>query len=74
LQSTEEKCVQLIGRDKITPEVHALMDKRNTAVMQYLVNQKKVPATNIAISNTKELNQLQKSAPPKYVINVASNE
>lgn len=74
LQSTEEKCVQLIGRDKITPEVHALMDKRNNAVMQYLVNQKKVPATSIAISNTKELNQLQKSAPPKYVINVASNE
>ena len=74
LQSTEEKSVQLIGREKITPEVHALMDKRNAAVMQYLVNQKKVPSTSITISNTKELNQLQKSAPPKYVINVASNE
>ncbi len=74
LQSTEEKSVQLIGREKIIPEVHALMDKRNAAVMQYLVNQKKVPSTSIAISNTKELNQLQKSAPPKYVINVASNE
>jgi hypothetical protein len=74
LQSTEEKCVQLIGRDKIIPEVHALMDKRNNAVIQYLVNQKKVPATSIAISNIKESNQLQKSAPPKYVINVTSNE
>ena len=74
LQSTEEKSVQLIGREKIIPEVYALMDKRNTAVIQYLVNQKKVPATNIAISNTKELNQLQKSAPPKYVINIASIE
>lgn len=74
LQSTEEKSVQLIGREKIIPEVHALMDKRNAAVMQYLVNQKKVPSTSITISNTKELNQLQKSAPPKYVINVASNE
>jgi hypothetical protein len=74
LQSTEEKCVQLIGRDKVIPEVYALMDKRNTAVIQYLVNQKKVPATSIALSNTKELNQLQKSAPPKYVINVTSNE
>lgn len=74
LQSTEEKCVQLIGRDKIIPEVHALMDKRNNAVIQYLVNQKKVPATSIAISNIKESNQLQKSAPPKYVINVTSKE
>lgn len=74
LQSTEEKCVQLIGRDKIIPEVHALMDKRNNAVIQYLVNQKKVPATSIAISNIKESNQLQKSAPPKYVINVTSQE
>ncbi len=74
LQSTEEKCVQLIGRDKVIPEVYALMDRRNTAVIQYLVNQKKVPATSIALSNTKELNQLQKSAPPKYVINVTSNE
>lgn len=74
LQSTEEKCVQLIGREKIIPEVHALMDKRNAAVVQYLVNQKKVPSTSITISNTKELNQLQKSAPPKYLINVASNE
>lgn len=74
LQSTEEKSVQLIGREKIIPEVYALMDKRNAAVIQYLVNQKKVPATSIAISNTKELNQLQKSAPPKYVINIASIE
>ncbi|MDO8997762.1 DUF748 domain-containing protein [Sediminibacterium sp.] len=74
LQSTEEKSVQLIGREKIIPEVYTLMDKRNAAVIQYLVNQKKVPATNIAISNTKELNQLQKSAPPKYVINIASIE
>ncbi len=74
LQSTEEKCVQLIGRDKIAPEVQVLMQKRNDAVLNYLVNQKKVPATNIAIANTKELNQLQKSAPPKYVINVATKE
>jgi hypothetical protein len=50
------------------------MDKRNNAVIQYLVNQKKVPATSIAISNIKESNQLQKSAPPKYVINVTSKE
>lgn len=74
LQSTEEKCLQLIGRDKVIPEVYALMDRRNTAVIQYLVNHKKVPATSVAISNTKELNQLQKSAPPKYVINIASIE
>jgi hypothetical protein len=74
LQSTEEKCVQLIGSNKIAPEVQVLMQKRNDAVFNYLVNQKKVPATNIAIANTKELNQLQKSAPPKYVINVATKE
>ncbi len=74
LQSTEEKCVQLIGSHKITPQVQVLMQKRNEAVMNYLVNQKKVPAANIAIANTKELNQMQKSAPPKYVINVATKE
>jgi hypothetical protein len=74
LQSTEEKCVEIIGSNKIAPQVQVLMQKRNEAVMNYLVTQKKVPAANISIANTKELNQLQKSAPPKYVINVATKE
>jgi len=74
LQSTEEKCVQLIGKDKLDPIVQSLMLRRNEAVINYLTQQKGVPVSNVVISNTKETNQLQKSAPPKYVINVAVKE
>jgi len=74
LQSTEEKCVQLIGKDKLDPVVQSFLLRRNEAVMSYLTQQKGVPASNVMISNTKETNQLQKSAPPKYVINIAVKE
>lgn len=74
LQSTEEKCVQLIGKDRLDPVVQSFLLRRNEAVMSYLTQQKGVPASNVMISNTKETNQLQKSAPPKYVINIAVKE
>lgn len=74
LQSTEEKCVQLIGKDRLDPVVQSFLLRRNEAVMNYLTQQKGIPASRVVISNTKETNQLQKSAPPRYVINVAVKE
>ena len=74
LQSTEEKCVQLMGKDKLDPVVQSFLLRRNEVVMNYLTQQKGVPASRVLISNTKETNQLQKSAPPKDVINVAVKE
>jgi outer membrane protein OmpA-like peptidoglycan-associated protein len=74
IQSTEEKCIQLMGKEKLGLMVQEQMRKRNEAVRSYLIDQKKITDASLQISNTKELNQLQKSSPPKYVINVAIKE
>jgi hypothetical protein len=74
IQSTEEKCVQLVGKEKLNLLVQQQMQKRNQAVRSYLIDQKKLADSSLQISNTKALNQLQKSSPPKYVINIAIKE
>jgi hypothetical protein len=74
LESPGEKCVQLIGREKLEPMVTAVMAERNKVITDYLMVQKKIPADRLSVINTKEENQLQRSAPPKYIINVATKE
>lgn len=74
IQSTEEKCVELMGKEKLQMLVQQQMQQRNSAVRSYLVDQKKIADSSLQIINTKELNQLQKSSPPKYVINIAVKE
>ncbi|MEN9598153.1 MAG: hypothetical protein RL596_464 [Bacteroidota bacterium] len=74
IQSTEEKCIQLMGKEKLGLMVQEQMRKRNEAVRSYLIDQQKIADASLQISNTKELNQLQKSSPPKYVINVSIKE
>lgn len=74
IQSTEEKCVELMGKEKLQMLVQQQMQQRNIAVRSYLVDQKKMSDSSLHIINTKELNQLQKSSPPKYIINIAIKE
>lgn len=74
LQSTEEKCVQLMGRDRLIPVVQSLMQQRNTTVLEYLSKQKNIPAENLVISNAGTSSQLQKSEPPKYLVNMGVKE
>lgn len=74
IQSTEEKCVELMGIEKLQMLVQQQMQQRNAAVRSYLVDQKKMTDSSLHIINTKELDQLQKSSPPKYVINIAVKE
>jgi hypothetical protein len=47
------------------------MERRNTAVVAYL-QEKQLPATRYKISNAKPDMQLQRSAPPKYIIQLAA--
>lgn len=74
LQSTEEKCVQLVGQARLQPLVQQYMRERNENVQQYLLTQKQVPADRLLIRNAPADNQLQKSAPPKFVVNIAQKE
>ncbi len=74
LQSTEEKCVQLIGRDRLVPVVQSFIQQRNEMVTEYLRKQKNIPIENIVIGNAGIGNQLQKSTVPKYMINIGVKE
>ena len=74
LQSTGEKCVELFGKERLALRVTELMAQRNKAVSDYLLGIKKVPAASVSILNVKDENQLQKTEPPKYVINIAVKE
>jgi len=74
LQSIEEKCVQLCGKEALMQKVGASMERRNKLVSNYFSMQKLVPADRFSILNAKDSVQLQKSEPPKYVINVALKE
>jgi len=74
LQSTGEKCVELFGKDRLQLRIKELMEQRNKAVSDYLLVIKKVPAASVSIINVKDENQLQKTEPPKYVINIAVKE
>lgn len=74
LQSTEEKCVQLIGSDWLAPVVQSLIQQRIEAVVAYLAKEKHIPAANMVVSNAGSGNQLQKSAPPKFMVNLGIQE
>lgn len=74
LQSTGEKCVELFGKERLQLRITELMMQRNKAVSDYLLGIKKVPASSVSIINVKDENQLQKTEPPKYVINIAVKE
>ena len=74
LHSTEEKCVRIMGKEALAKWVAEVMERRNQAVANYLRTEKQLPAQRFVIVNAKPDNQLQRSAPPKYVINLAASE
>lgn len=71
LHSTEEKCVRIMGKETLTKLVATVMERRNAAVVAYL-QEKQLPATRYKISNAKPDMQLQRSAPPKYIIQLTA--
>lgn len=71
LHSTEEKCVRIIGKQTLSQLVAEVMQRRNAAVAAYL-GEKQLPAARYKIRNAKPDMQLQRSAPPKYIIQLAA--
>ncbi|TAF50481.1 MAG: hypothetical protein EAZ62_07730, partial [Sphingobacteriia bacterium] len=59
---------------RLAPLVAEHMRARNASVQQYLLAEKQVPADRLLIRNATADNQLQKSAPPKFVVNIAQKE
>jgi hypothetical protein len=67
--SVQEKCIQLIGKQKMDTIVSAIMEKRNQVIADYLVEQKQIAANRLVISSAKD--QLSRGQSPKYMINIA---
>jgi hypothetical protein len=74
LHSTEEKCVRIMGKESLSKWVAEVMERRNQAVANYLRTEKQLPDTRYVINNAKPDMQLQRSAPPKYIINLSAGE
>jgi hypothetical protein len=74
LQSVEEKCVLILGKDVLAGKVNASMERRNRLVSNYFNIDKQLPPDRFHIINARDSLQLQKSEPPKYLINVALKE
>jgi len=49
-----------------------VMERRNQAVENYLRTEKQLPDNRYMIKNAKPDMQLQRSAPPKYIINLSA--
>jgi hypothetical protein len=71
LHSTEEKCMRIIGKETLSRQVSEVMQRRNAAVAAYL-QEKQLPATRYKIRNAQPDMQLQRSAPPKYIIQLGT--
>ncbi len=74
LHSTEEKCVRIMGKESLNKWVAEVMERRNQAVANYLRTEKQLPNSRYIINNAKPDMQLQRSAPPKYIINLLAAE
>jgi hypothetical protein len=71
LHSTDEKCVRIIGKETLSRQVKEVMERRNAAIVAYLA-EKQLPATRYKIRNAQPDMQLQRSAPPKYIVQLAA--
>ncbi len=70
--SVQEKCIQMIGKEKMGAIVSSIMEKRNQVVTDYLIQQKKIAPNRLSISSAKD--ELSRGQLPKYVINIAGEE
>jgi len=71
--STQEKCIQLIGKETLQAEVDSIALQRNNAVLNYLLQQQ-VSKEKVFIHNTDKPNDPNLGNAPKFVINVAAND
>ena len=70
--SIGEKCTQLIGKAKVDSMQVQIMGKRNSAVTEYLIQQKQIPAERLQVSIAPD-DQLSRGQLPKFVVNISAN-
>jgi hypothetical protein len=63
--------MRIIGKETLSRQVSEVMQRRNAAVAAYL-QEKQLPATRYKIRNAQPDMQLQRSAPPKYIIQLGT--
>lgn len=69
LLSVQEKCVQFFGRENLVQKVSGYKQRRNNFLQQYLVNEKKLPASQIFITTNDSLGNATKNNIPRFVVN-----
>ena len=74
LASTQEKCISLIGDAVLKQQVLALMEQRNTAIRNYLVNNKSIAAERVLISNNHDAQKSNGLTQPRYLVNYGVEE
>lgn len=67
LNSIQNRCVQLIGKDKLSAAVDQLMQDRNTALATFFTQQNIAPG-RVTISNTTDAKQASAATAPVYMI------
>jgi len=70
--SVQEKCIDIIGKERTDTIVNNIMERRNQAVLNYLTQEKQIPASRLLVSSAKD--QLSRGQAPKFVINIAGEE
>ena len=62
------KCRKYIGEDRLNLEVIKLFAIRNKLILDYLVNEKKLDPTRIAITNTDDEKSAEFESTPRYTV------
>jgi len=68
--SVQEKCLQMIGKEKAESVITNIITRRNQSIINYL-SQKQIQANRILVSPAKEENDLSRGQQPKYMINIS---
>jgi hypothetical protein len=71
--SVQEKCLQIIGKEKAGIVINNIITKRNQSLINYF-SQKQIQPARVLISSAKEENDVSRGQPPTYMINVAAQE
>jgi hypothetical protein len=68
------KCRRLLGEQVLDQEVQKLFDLRNQLILNYLVNEKKLDASRIKISNTANEKSAEFESTPRYTVDFNVDE
>src|SRR5450631_2836692 len=61
--SVQEKCIDIIGKEKTDTVVSSIMEQRNRAVLNYLVQEKQIASSRLLVSSAAD--QLSRGQAPK---------